>query len=51
MKNNNNEIEELKNEIIILKQKIENLEKNKQELIQEHDLEVDKLQKEIFELK
>ena len=51
MKINNNELEELKNEIINLKKKIENLEKSKQELIQEHTIEVDKLHKEIFELK
>ena len=51
MKINNNELEELKNEIINFKKKIENLEKSKQELIQEHTIEVDKLHKEIFELK
>ena len=34
-----------------LKKKIETLEKTKQDLIKEHSIEVDKLQKEIFNLK
>ena len=50
MNNNNREIEELKNEIEKLKKKIEALEKSKKELITQHEAEIDKLQKEIFDL-